>query len=140
MTEMNIPIADSSNPSIVTQDIQAYLRSHSDIDGVLTLGSAIATDAMAAVKALGKDGKIKIGTNGNSTAEMQAVKSGRLSWIVDAQQYLQGFYSLQIAVQYVRYGMHPGQPVYTGGLVIRRDNVDQALAVQEKFKGIRGAA
>jgi simple sugar transport system substrate-binding protein len=140
MTELDIPTADNANPSAVTEDIHGFLASHSDIDGVMTLGSAISTDAIAAVKAAGRFGKVVIGTGDVSTADLQAVKSGDLGWVIDQQGYLQGFDSLQIAAQYVRYKIYPTQTIMTGGVVIDKDNVDAVLAVQTAHPGLRGAA
>jgi len=123
----------------VTQNIQGYLSSHPDVDGVLTLGSAIATNALSAVKKAGKTGKVKVGTITLSSSVLDGVKSGDLAYAVDEQPYLQGFYGMTVASQYARNKLQPTAPVLTGGLVIDRSNVDAALAVQEKYPGLRGA-
>ena len=138
-TVLNIPTADSGNPAAVQQDIQGFLTAHPETDGVLTLGSGIATDAQAAIKAIGKTGQIKLGTTDVSTAVLQAVKSGDISFDMDQQAYLQGFLSLEIAFQYLKYGIYPTQPIVTSGLVISKENVDKALAVQQQYPGSRGA-
>jgi simple sugar transport system substrate-binding protein len=139
MDVLNIPVSDSTNPSAVTQDVRGYLSSHSQIDGIFTLGAQIATNAIAAVKAVDKAGKIAIGTLGNSTAGLKQVKSGELTWIIDEQPYLQGYYTVHIAAQYARTKMAPTEAIMTGGLIIDKGNVDEVLAVQEKYPGIRGA-
>jgi simple sugar transport system substrate-binding protein len=137
---LDIPAADNGNPAAVTQDIQGYLRSHPQIDGVMTQGAAIATDAVAAVGNLGKAGMIKVGTMDVSTAVLNDVKTGTLGWVIDQQGYLQGYYSLQIAEQYLRYKLTPTASINTSGLIITKTNVDAALAVQKQYPGLRGAA
>jgi simple sugar transport system substrate-binding protein len=139
VAELNIPFADSGNPAAVTQNIQGYLSSHPDIDGVLTLGSAIATNALSAVKKAGKTGKVKVGTVTLSSAVLDDVKSGELAYAVDEQPYLQGFYGMTVASQFARTRLQPTAPILTGGLVIDRSNVDAARAVQEQYPGLRGA-
>lgn len=66
VAELNIPPADSTNDEAITRDIQGYLKSHDDIDGVITLGANVATDAVLARRNLG-DPDIKIGTTDVST-------------------------------------------------------------------------
>ena len=106
----------------------------------MTQGAAIATDAVTALGNLGKSGTIKVGTMDVSTAVLNDVKNGTLGWVIDQQGYLQGFDSLQIAAQYLRYKLAPTAPVNTGGLIISKSNVYAALAVQKQYPGLRGAA
>jgi simple sugar transport system substrate-binding protein len=138
--ELDIPTVNGSNIAALTQDIQGYLSSHSDIDGIFTLGSPVAVGAVAAVKNLGKSSTITVGTTNVSTQVLQDVKSGALAWVLDQQGYLQGFVSLQIAAQYVKYRIYPTSPVLTDGLIITKSNVDSVLAVQSQYPGVRGGA
>ena len=136
---LNIPTADSENPSAVTQDIEGFLASHSEVDGIQTLGSSIAEASQAAIRNQGKEGDIIIGGSDVSTASLNSVKNGEMAWLADQQGYLQGYDSLQVAVQYARYKIHPTKPIETGGLMIEKSNVDEVLAVQEANPGLRGA-
>lgn len=138
VAELNIPPADSTNDAAITQDLQGYLKSHGDIDGMITLGGNVATDAVLARKNLGKS-NIKIGTTDVSTGALKAVKSGELDYVIDQQPYLQGYYALQMAVQYLRYGIKPNSAIDTGGLIIDKSNVDRTLEIQKQYAGIRGA-
>jgi simple sugar transport system substrate-binding protein len=138
MAELDIPTVDATNGPATTQDIEGYLRSHRQIDGVETLGPLTAVYALAALKALGETGKIKVGTFDVSSAVLQDIKQGKLSWAVDQQPYLQGFDSLQIAAQYARYKIRPLSPILTSGVVVNSGNVDQVMAVQQQYPGLRG--
>ena len=136
---LNIPLTDSSNPVASTQDIQGYLSSHSNIDGIYTNAAETAVDALAAVKNLGKTGKVKVGTSDLSTQVLQNIKSGSMIYAIDQQPYLQGYLPIQIAAMYVRYGLRPTAPIDTGGLVITKANVDHVLEIQKKYPAILGA-
>ncbi|MER8479292.1 substrate-binding domain-containing protein [Mesorhizobium sp. M1163] len=137
--ELNIPFADSGNPAAVTQTIQGYLLSHSEIDGVLALGSAIANNAVVAVQKAGKTGKVTIGTVTLSSSVLDAIANGEITYAVDEQPFLQGFYGIAMASQYARYKVHPTAPILTGGLVIDKTNVNDVIAIQKQFPGLRGA-
>ena len=51
--------------------------------------------------------KAKVGTTDLSTQVLQDVADGKLLFTIDQQPYLQGYYSVLIAYQYVKYGMRP---------------------------------
>lgn len=139
--QLNIPAADNTNPAAQTQDIRGILASHPDIDGIQTYAAQTAVDAVAAVKAIGKSGKILIGAAGGlSQANLLDIQSGSMGWVIDPQIYLQGYYSLMIAAQYARYGMRPPEAVLMGGVVIDKSNVGKALAVQAEYPGLRGSS
>jgi simple sugar transport system substrate-binding protein len=133
-----IPASDVNSPSATTTAIQGYLSAHSDIDGVWTQSAAIGTDVTAAVKNLGKDGKIKVSTLGLTKAVLAEVKNGTLASAIDGQQYLQGFYALEILNQYVKYGLYPTAPVLPGALAVTKQNIDQVDSIQSKYPGVRG--
>lgn len=136
---LTIPLADGTNPTAVTQAIKGTLQSDKAIDGIFTLGSAIAIDALKAVDQVGRADKVTIGTTDLSNADLEAVQQGKLLFVIDQQPYLQGFDSVQIAVQYIRYGVHPIGPVITGPLLITKANVADVLAKNKAHRGIRGA-
>jgi simple sugar transport system substrate-binding protein len=138
--ELDIPIADQTSIPAMTTDIQGFLASHKSIDGIDALGSEPAPAAVDAVKALGKLGKIAIGTINVSTLILQDIQNGTISWCVDQQPYLQGFDSVQIAAQYVQYGIVPSSEVLTAGLIIDKKNVKQVEVWAKDNPGVRGAA
>ena len=56
------------------------------------------------------------------------------------QPYLDGYYGLVAAYQYVKYGMLPAGQILTGPLMITKDNVDQVLKISKEYPGVRGAS
>lgn len=137
--QLNIPPTDQTNDAAITQDIEGYLNSHKSIDGIFSQGADIATDAYAAMKALGDTSKVKLQTLGVSNADLQQVKDGTITQVIDLKNYLVGYYALEIAVQYVRYGIYPTGPLYPGADVIDKSNVNSVIALQKKYPGLRGA-
>jgi simple sugar transport system substrate-binding protein len=136
--EMILPSADTNTASASIEAIQGYLRSHSDIDGIWTEESLIGDDALQAVKNLNETSKIKVSTLGLTNEILAQVKSGALAGATDAQQYLQGFYSLQVLIQYAKYKVYPTEPILPGSLEVTKANVDQLIALQKQYPGVRG--
>jgi len=136
--QLNVPLTDIGNPAALTQDIQGYLSSHSDVDGVFTAGSGFGTDAAAAVGNLGKTGTIKVGGNEVIGATLQDVKAGNIQYEIGIQPYLMGYYSVQIAGEYLKSGQYPQEPVITSGLVIDKSNVDTYVSIDREAPGVLG--
>lgn len=137
---LTIPVSEGNNPTDVVQAIKGTLQSHKSIDGIFTLGSAIAIDAIDAVKQVGRAGKVTVGTTDLSNADLKAVQDGKILFVIDQQPFLQGFDSIQIAAQYLKYGMHPIDPVITGPLLITKRNVAKVIKINKTYRGIRGAS
>jgi simple sugar transport system substrate-binding protein len=133
-----IPASDVNSPSATTTAIQGYLSSHPDIDGVWTQSAAIGTDVTTAVQNLNEKGKIKVSTLGLTKEVLADVKNGTLASAIDGQQYLQGFYALEILNQYVKYGLYPTAPVLPGALAVDKDNIAQVEKIQSEYPGVRG--
>lgn len=136
---LNIPWADATNPGKVTQAIQGALSSDPKIDGIFTLGSSVAMDAVRAATQQGVAEKVKIGSVDLSSAVLNAIQDGKILFAIDQQPYLQGYYAVAILAQNARYGMHLVGQVATGPLAIDKANVDRVLKVNSEHHGIRGA-
>lgn len=135
-----IGTGDATNPQAMTQAISGTLRANPGIDGIYTLNAVPAMSALRAVEDAGRAGEVMIGTADLSNEVLEAIRDGHIAFAMDQQPYLQGFLSMQIASQYLRYGMHPIGEVTTGPLVIDRSNVERTLEVNRRFPGIRGAS
>jgi len=137
---LTIPTEDASNEEKVRQSIAGALNANKDVDSVLTLGSSIATAALAAADQAGMGDKVKVGTVDISTNVLESVKSGKLLFALDQQPYLQGYYGVLQAYQWLEYGLRPTNAIDSGPQVITKDNVDRVLAVQKAHRGVRGAS
>ncbi len=135
-----IGTGDATNPQAMAQAIKGTLQANADIDGIYTLNAVPAMSAVRAVDEVGRTGEVVIGTADLSNEALKAIQDGRLAFAMDQQPYLQGFMSIQIAYQYLNFGLHPIGHVKTGPLVIDADNVDATLEVNETHTGVRGAS
>lgn len=131
---------DATNPQAMTQAIKGTLQSTADIDGIYTLNAVPAMSALKAVEEVGRKGEIMVGTADLSNEALEAIKSGDLAFAMDQQPYLQGFMSIQVAVQYLNYGLQPIGHIKTGPLVVDHKNVEHTLKVNKEFPGVRGAS
>jgi simple sugar transport system substrate-binding protein len=135
-----IGTGQATDQQAMMQAIKGTLQAHPDIDGIYTLNAEPAISALRAVEDVGRKGKIMIGTADLSNDVLEDIKSGDIAFAMDQQPYLQGFMSIQVAYQYLNYGLHPIGAVTTGPLVIDKTNVDKTLEVNKSHTGIRGAS
>jgi len=134
-TELSLPSSTFGNPSAVTQAIKAALLKDPSIDGLMTIGTADADSASAAIKSANAT-KVKLGTFGLATSTLTRIQSGDQAFALDLQPYLQGFLSVSAAYQYVAFGLlAPANPNLTGPLVIDKSNV--SVAIKGAAAGVR---
>ena len=136
---LTISLQDAQNPQANLQAIKGALQADPKINGILSLGATQTAIAVQAVKEQGRQGKVTIGATDLSSAGLAAEKAGDVAFLVDQQAYLQGFYSVVVAAQYVKYGVHPIGEIRTGPLVVTKDNIDRIIEIDQKYGGIRGA-
>jgi simple sugar transport system substrate-binding protein len=79
-----------SNVSSSTATLQAKLSSDPSIDAILALDPDVATNIVEAAVA-GANSKAKIATFDISTKVVTDIQSGKVSFAIDQQQYLQGY-------------------------------------------------
>ncbi|MFI9836253.1 sugar ABC transporter substrate-binding protein [Nonomuraea sp. NPDC051941] len=137
-SSLRLPYQDSTNPTKVTQAIAGALKSDESIDGVFTTGAAIAKDALTAANNTGR--KLTIGSGDLSTQVLKDIQAGKIQYAIDQQPYLQTYYGVLIAKQYVQHRLVPADMVLTGPQVIDKDNAADVLAVNQQDQGIRGAS
>jgi simple sugar transport system substrate-binding protein len=128
-------VVDGNDPTTSQQQIAAALNRNKSLDGVLTLGEIGFDPAMAALKQLGETSKVKVGTFDMSTDDLADVSNGSVLFVVDQQEYLQGYYPVQIAAQYVRYKLRPLTEIVTGPDFITKSNVQDVQGLIKQ--GIR---
>ncbi|WP_406498376.1 sugar ABC transporter substrate-binding protein [Streptomyces sp. NBC_01604] len=137
-SSLRIPYQNSTNPTKVTQAIAGALKADKSIDGVFTTGSIVAESALTAANNAGR--KLTIGSGDLSTKVLKDVEAGKIQYAMDQQPYLQTYYGVLIAKQYVQYGIAPSGTVLTGPLVIDKDSAGVALKINQTYQGIRGAS
>jgi simple sugar transport system substrate-binding protein len=126
----------SNDPSEVRAKVKAALAANADVDTILALGAGTAGEpSLAAVKDVGKAGKIHVATFDLSAGFLKAVAAGEAAFAIDQQQFLQGYLPVLFLANYVRYGLIPGGNVASGPNLITKDKA--ARVVDLSAKGIR---
>jgi simple sugar transport system substrate-binding protein len=127
-TQLAMPSSTFGNPSAITQGIKAALLKDKTVNAVITIGVQDADSAAAAIEQGGVADRVQLGTFDVSQTQLDRIKAGRQLFAIDQQPYLQGYYAVSMAFQYVSYGLIPPQnPMLTGPLLITADNVDSAI-------------
>ena len=105
-----------------------------DIDGVLTLNSTTAMEALQAVKGTPGAGSVRVATFDLGPDVLRAVHDGRLMFAVDQQAYLQGYLPVALLTQRARYGLFPdeGGVIATGPHFVTRTNAAQAIELSRR--------
>ncbi len=126
----------SNEPAEVQAKVKAALSSDATVDTILALGAGTAGEpTLAAVKAVGKAGKINVATFDLSAGFLKAVAAGEAAFAIDQQQFLQGYLPVVFLANYAKYGLMPGGNVASGPNLITKDKAAQV--VELSAKGIR---
>jgi simple sugar transport system substrate-binding protein len=104
--------------------ITSQLQSDPGIDGVLTLNSAVAAVAVAAVSDAGSEAEVA--TFDLNQDVIRGIQAGDVSFAVDQQQYEQGYLPIVMLQLYAENlnTVGGGQPVLTGPGIVDASNVD----------------
>jgi simple sugar transport system substrate-binding protein len=128
-TELTLSVPNAaSNPSASAQQVIAFLQANPQINAIMTLNNAVAQGVQAA---LPSGSSIKLATFDLNTWGIQAIKDGTLDFIVDQQQYLQGWLPIEFLYLYkAHYGatVGGGTTVATGPLLVDKTNVSNVEA------------
>ena len=139
-TMVTLASEDIGNSQKVQAAVSAMLMADPTIDGVITLGAAVAVDALESVKVVRDTGRpVDLGTMDLGQVVLEAVASGEMSYAMDQQPFLQGYYGALIAHQYITYRLAPSTKINVGPFIVTKDNAADVLAVAAKYPGSRGA-
>ena len=126
----------TNDPAEIEAKVKAALDSDESIDTVMALGASLAGEpAVAAVKAVGGEGTINVGSFDLSANFLESVKNGEAAFAIDQQQYLQGYLPVAFLALHAQYGLVPGGNVPSGPNLITADKAGQV--VELSAKGIR---
>ena len=116
--------------------VAGYLQKNPDVEGILALGPTGAEPTLQALQDAGKVGKVKFGTFDLSAAVLQAIDKKEMEFAIDQQQYLQGYLSVVIMANYIKYGVLPAnENVLTGPGFVTAETAKQVIDLSKK--GIR---
>jgi len=122
------------DPTEVRNRVTAYLSSHPEVDGIMTLGPTGAAPTLAVLAEMGKVGKIHFATFDLSPEIIRGVKSGAIAFAIDQQQYLQGYLPVVALALNARYGLLPGGDILSGPGFITKENVGKVEELAGKIR------
>jgi simple sugar transport system substrate-binding protein len=125
--EVDLQDADAAQQRI-TQAVR-----DSAADGILTLGTAGALPALAALRT-GFGRRVQLATFDFSPEVLQAVGSRRMLFAVDQQPYLQGYLPVVMLAERARHMLMPppGELIPTGPEFVTAENADEVLELSRR--------
>jgi len=126
----------TNDPAEIEAKVKAALDSDPDVDTVIALGASLAGEpSVAAVKAVGREGDVAIGSFDLSANFLESVSNGEAAFAIDQQQFLQGYLPVVFLAMHAEYGLMPGGNVPSGPNLITADKAAQV--VELSAQGIR---
>ena len=119
-------LGTSNDPTEIQKAVAAKLGG--GYDTILTLGAGLSGEAaLKALESAGKVGNVKLGTFDMSPDMLKAAAAGKVEFLIDQQQYLQGYLPVAIFAQYMRYGTMPAGVVMTGPGFVTPENASSVI-------------
>jgi simple sugar transport system substrate-binding protein len=126
----------TNDPAEIEAKVKAALDSDPEVDTVMALGASLAGEpSVAAVKAVGREGDVAIGSFDLSANFLESVANGEAAFAIDQQQFLQGYLPVVFLALNAEYGLIPGGNVPSGPNLITADKAAQV--VELSAQGIR---
>jgi simple sugar transport system substrate-binding protein len=131
-TVVNLQVAGTGNVSTTKNQIQAKLQSDKSIDAVLALNPDIAIAAQDAIT--GARSRARLATFDLSGTVISGIKSGKILFAVDQQQYAQGYLPVVLLYLYKinLNSLGGGLPILTGPGFVDKSNAARVEALAKK--------
>ncbi|MDT7548435.1 MAG: simple sugar transport system substrate-binding protein [Actinomycetota bacterium] len=115
-------VAGDPDPGKTASIVEAYLRSHSDVDAVLATGQPATAGIVAAKQAVGKP----LQTAGFDVSPdiVSMIQKGSLDFTMDQQGWWRGYMSVLEMVHYIRYGLVQANYFLTGPQIVDKSTAD----------------
>ena len=117
---------NGADPVAARNRIKAALQ-ESDFDAVLGLGQPSGEPALQALQDTGKAGKVIFGTFDFSLPLLDGVEAGDVTFVVDQQQYLEGYYSVVVLTQFTQYDFEPPAWLPTAAGFVTKENAGEIM-------------
>lgn len=125
---------DGTDPTATENRIRSAVR-NGDYDSLFALGRESSEPSVRALDSLGELGKIKMVCADYSPMILEALAKKQILFASDQQQWLQGYYGVQILTHLKRYGFHPAGDIPTGPSFVTAESASQVVELSEQ--GIR---
>lgn len=127
-------VAGDPDPGQTATIVEAYLRSHPDVDGVVATGQPATAGIVTAKKAVGRSPLQTAGFD-VSPDIVAMIQAGDLDFTMDQQGWWRGYISVLELVHYVRYGLVQSNYFLTGPQIVDGTNADDVARLAEE--GVR---
>jgi simple sugar transport system substrate-binding protein len=123
---------DGTSPTQIKNGVASALRQNPDVQALITLGPGAAEQALVAIKASGKEGKVKLATFDISPAVLDAVKNKTMLFAIDQQMFFQTYMSIMSLVTYSEWRLRPVTAVPSGPLFVDANNAADIITLSSK--------
>ncbi|UCH27937.1 MAG: sugar ABC transporter substrate-binding protein [Trueperaceae bacterium] len=121
-------LAVSQDPIEIQNAVTAALQASPDIDTILATGPLGGNPTLEALREAGLAGDMLFGVFDLGPDLLQGAVEGEVSFLIDQQQFLQGYLGVQTAVNYVQFSVLPGNEVIlTGPGFVTPDNAADVI-------------
>ena len=125
-TELTLSTPNAaSNPQQAVGQVTAYLQAHPGVNAVMALNNAIGAAIVASHP------KATVASFDVDTQDLQEVKQGKMAFVVDQQQFQQGYLPIVFLYMYDKYHHNTvggGGVVQTGPFLVDKSNVSKVVA------------
>jgi simple sugar transport system substrate-binding protein len=94
----------------------------SDFDGLIALGQPSGDPALLALRDEGKNGEVRFGTFDFSPTLLDGIDAGDITFAVDQQQYLHGYFPVVVLTLFNQYAFRPPAELLMTGGFVTKDN------------------
>jgi simple sugar transport system substrate-binding protein len=115
-------VAGDPDPGKTASIVEAYLRSHPDVDAVVATGQPATAGVVAAKQAVGRP----LQTAGFDVSPdiVAMIQKGDLDFTMDQQGWWRGYMSVLELVHFIRYGLIQSNYFLTGPQIVDKTNAD----------------
>jgi simple sugar transport system substrate-binding protein len=124
----------ANEPGQSAELLGTYLRVHTDVGAVVTLGGPPNAGSREAKKFVGRT-DLLLGAFDLDMATLVSIKAGEMLFTVDQQPYWRGYIPVLELVHNIRYGLQQANYFLSGPTIIDSDNVDQVIDMAKQ--GVR---
>ncbi|HVY18678.1 MAG TPA: substrate-binding domain-containing protein [Bauldia sp.] len=130
-TIVHMPLEQLVDQTKVVNTMVASVQKDPTIDAIFSLGSCCGPAMVAAREQLGdKAASMHFGTIDLGAPVIDALKSGKVEFAIDQQQFLEGYMPVVILANYLRYAISPVDDFYqTGPGLVTKDIADKVNAL-----------
>jgi simple sugar transport system substrate-binding protein len=127
-TQLPLPSTAASDPVAQAEAVKAELLKDPTIDGVVTLGAAMADAAAIGIQQADKTKTVALASFDMNETNLARIKDGTQLFCIDQQPYLQGYLATSLLASAIDFGTSlPTFPVLTGPGIVDSSNIDATL-------------